>query len=259
MTGTKQYQKGGVGPRRFGEHKVHNKLKLNASTDLRAGDILIAKEWTPHNKESFVIPTAQMLLSHHGGASGASEHVLLVLEDGKPQVAEAVGGGVSIDVGVNMRDHVVYSCLDETLRWEAVFVAERLGGAAIGGLNTETYDAGKSPVQYRKSVGMTSVLFRRKNKGSKARARIKRLYDYVYDNKPLGGARMVCSEFAVSCYEVAAEKLGMSVFNVDPQAISAKALEALLMNRTGSFRLAGRYIGSRPYRKGQQLAISGPS
>ena len=259
MTGTTKYQRGGFGPRRFGEHKVHDKLKLNVSTDLRGGDILIAKEWTPHNKESFVIPAAQMLLSHHGGASGASEHVLLVLDDGKAQVAEAVGGGVSIDVGINMRDHVIYSCLDEVLCWEAVHVAERLGGVTVGNLNRVAYAAGNSPVQYRKSIGMTSVLFRSKNKGSKARARIKRIYDYVYDNEPLGGIRMVCSEFVVACYEVAAEKLGVSVFEVDPQAISAKALEGLLMNRAGSFKLAGRYIGSRPYREGQQVAISGPS
>lgn len=245
MSGAKaSYLKGTFGPRRFGEHKLHSKLKKNASADLRAGDILIAKEWSPHNKESLVIPVSQMLLSMHGGASMASEHVLMVLDDGDARVAEAVGGGVRISRGVKKRDHVVYSCADDTLRKEAVHVAERLGGLGAGELNNMwAYSKGNSPVQYRSRLGMSSVLFRSKRKGSRARARIQRLYDYVYGNGELGNARMVCSELVVACYQVAGEKLGSPIFNVDSQAISAKALEGIIMRHPG-FKLAGTYVGT---------------
>jgi hypothetical protein len=253
-----KYNAGSAGPRRFGEHKLHDKLRQLTSPDLRAGDILIAKEWSPHNKESFFIPLAQMLVSHHRGASGASEHVLLVVKDAEARTAEAVNHGVLISKGIQKRDHVVYGCTNEMLRWEVVKVACRLGGVQTGELDKDIYEAQKSPVNFRSRTGMPTVLFRRKNAGTGASQRVRQVYDFVYEGKALGDVRMVCSEFVTTCYEVAALRLTekthtrVTAFNVDPRAISAKALEGLLRAGTGPFRLSGRYRGALNYTKKQQ-------
>lgn len=253
-----RYKDGTSGPRRFREYSLHTHLRELADPDLRAGDVLIAKEWSPHSVESFFIPLGQALISHHTGASAASEHVLLVVDDSVAKTAQAVSQGVLISQGVNKRDHVVYGCTDESLRWEAVLVAERLGGAGVGETNEEVHAAGRSPVNFRSRKGAATVLFRRKNQGRGANRRLQQIYDHIYDGKPLGNVRMVCSEFVTTCYEVAAMRLNevqdrqVSVFNVDPRAVSAKALEALLRKTSGWFSLSGRYRGSVNYTKAQE-------
>lgn len=117
-----------LGPRRFGEHKWHDKLKKIATTDLRGGDILIAKEWSNRAFDVAAIRLGQAIFSHHAEASSQSEHVLLNCEDAEASTIESLSLGLLIADRINMRDHVVYSCRDEDLRWEAVYVAETLAG-----------------------------------------------------------------------------------------------------------------------------------
>jgi hypothetical protein len=253
-----KYQGGSAGPRRFGEFKMHKNLRELSSADLRAGDVLLAKEWSPHNVESFFIPAAQAAFSRTWGASAASEHALLVVEDGEAKTAQAVSKGVLISTGINKRDHVVYGCDDEQLRWEAVLVAERLGGVGVGEENVEAYNAGQVGMKFRKAASLPSVLFRQKRRGKGANKRLQQVYDHVYGGQPLGDVRVVCSEFVVTCYEVAAMRLSeqsetpVKAFDVDPRAISAKALEGLLQVGSGPFRLSGRYKGTIPYTAKQE-------
>lgn len=247
------------GPRRFGEHKIHAQLRKLGEPDLRLGDVLIAKEWKPHNLESFVIPLAQAVVSHHTGASAASEHLLMIVEDGTARNAQAVSGGVLISDGIVKRDHVVYGCTNRRLAEAAAGVAAALGGVDIDETNEDIQRRGESPVKFRSVPGAASVLFRRMNKGKGAQERLTAIYKFVYENKPLGGLRMVCSEFVVTCYEVAAMRMAeihpdiepVKAFDVDPRGVSAKALESLLRNPTTPFQLSGRYRGTVPYTKAQ--------
>jgi hypothetical protein len=256
-----------LGPRRFGEHKWHDKLKKIATTDLRGGDILIAKEWSNRALDVAVIRLGQAIFSHHAEASSQSEHVILNCEDGQASTIESLSQGLLISDRINMRDHVVYSCRDEDLRWEAVYVAETLAGKRkidasndYQGKYRKYYDDGKSEVKYRSNMGTAATLFRRKHQGKGALARIQKLYDIVYNGGSIEGVRMICSEFVASCYEVAAMRLNersdkepIYPFGqgVDPRAMTAKAFEAVLHRSYSQFSFAGTYIGAAPMTEAQ--------
>lgn len=260
-------------PRRFGEYKEHANLAQLLDSDLRAGDLLIAKEWTNHALDVAFVRTGQALFSHVRGGSSQSEHVLLNCLDGGPFTVEALSKGLRVADRVFRRDHVVYGCTNHALRTEAVRVAE-----ALSGVNTITpdniadyddadmieaktaaafelhYEAKKSVVKYRSGPGMAASVFRLKRQGRSAERRLVRLYDVVYGGKSAAGVKMVCSEFVASCYEVAALRLELTTgtnplpfgLGVDPRAMTAKALEAVLQRGNTCFRLAGRYRGTCP-------------
>ncbi len=259
-----------LGPRRFGEHKWHDTLKRIDSTDMRAGDILIAKEWSNRALDVTFIRMGQAVFSHHSGASSQSEHVLINCEDGEVATVESVSQGLLISNRINMRDHVVYSCRDEDLRWEAVHVAETLAGKKkietsqdYNGNFRKYYEDSQAEVKYRSLPGMAASVFRRKSQGKRALARIQKLYDIVYGDAPNEGIRMICSEFVASCYEVAAMRLNERTNKeaihpfgqgIDPRAMTAKAFEAVLHGSYSQFNFAGTYIGKDPMTNAQTEA-----
>lgn len=265
-------------PRRFGEHKAHKHMRRLGHDDLLKGDILIAKEWENTDMDVRIIRTSQAVFSHARGGSSQSEHVLLNCADGRVYVIESLGDGLNIGNSVRPRDHVVYSCMDETLRQEVCKVAEALAGVAdITPLHEDqgdtdelttaktfaAYAAHKATVKYRSYPGLAQSVFRRKSQGRFANARLKKLYDVVYQGKSAAGIRMICSEFAASCYEVAALKIERVTgknplpfgVGVDPRAMTAKALEAVLQRSNTCFLMAGSYVGAAPPDPSEQAFI----
>lgn len=253
-------------PKRLGERAAHQNLPKLKARDLLEGDILIAKVWGNDAFDAAFVRASQAVFSHVRGGSSQSEHVLLNCLDGGTFTVETLSRGTCISYDVERRDHVVYRCSDRLLAREASRVGKALAGVANIFVGTDVgdspalidakrgrafaqhYDQKKAEVKYRNPVGMAASVFRSKRQGRFAEARIARLHDIAYGNKAATGIAMICSEFIASCYEVAAAQLDSEApfgRGVDPRAMTAKALEAVL-NRSGSlFKLEGRFAGTK--------------
>jgi hypothetical protein len=219
------------------------------------GDIAICQEFSNYergqksrgkNIDNFAIRTGQALGSWMIKSSSNSEHAAIVCRGWGPggnpgQICDANVGDTSDGRkfrGVAARNWkprpaYIYRCNSVKLRNEASrisqVIATRVGtGAQSGG----RYDAG----------GATRCLWKMKYVDAESTAFVDRCYDFAYHN----GAKklfpgMFCSEFVVVCYMVAArhERCDLDNLNVDPRAISPKALQSLL-ERNGHFTRVGR-------------------
>jgi len=253
-------------PKRFGERSAHRNLRKLHDVDLHEGDILIAKVWGNDAWDAAFVRAAQATFSHVRGGSSQSEHVLLNCRDGGTYTVETLSRGTYISYQVERRDHVVYRCRDVELAREASRVGQLLAGvskiavgsqagdgaeiieARQGMAYAQHYNNKQAEIKYRNPVGIASTVFRTKSRGRNGNARIAHLSDLAYGGKSAAGVSMICSEFIAACYEIASDKLGTPPpfgAGVNPGAMTAKALEAVL-NRNGSlFKLKGRYAGTK--------------
>lgn len=228
------------GPRMIGERKTYNALP---QVIVEPGDILLCKEFDNQHdghfdSDNLAIRTGQAVFSHMRRGSANSEHAELVFTmgtDGAPgTVAEANGPGVLQSTWAH-RDAVVFRCNNPTLIKEALYVASRLTTVDTT-INTGSYSFGKA-------VG---GMFRNRGFGPIAKKYVTNLYNIVYsqDVMPQGqkvqAPSMFCSQFVTACYEVAAMRTGIRSLHVAPQAMSVKALEAMLERNPHVFTKMGR-------------------
>jgi hypothetical protein len=210
---------------------------------LETGDILIVKDFgnvRDSDSDSNFIRIGQAVFSHVRGGSAFSEHVLMCRLGGTENTVESVGEGLVKRSYVTARQHAVYRCTIKTsgvarMGAEAVKVGLKLAGMA-GIDEALPYGHGK----------MALSPFRLKYHGRFASRYVNDVYEFVYNKGPKRHSGMICSEFVALCYEVAGQKLlDHGVLDVDPRAMTAKALEAML-NRSADFQLVGRYEGDGP-------------
>jgi len=238
-------------PRRFGEHKFHDRIHGVSVDELRIGDILIAREWSIHDADG----------SLQRSATCPSEATLLVLRDAEEWTAESLYQGLKVRPKIRKRDHVVYGCTNRVLAREAALVAEVLAGLDPDEQEGER-PAPKSPVvvKDRGNLGAVALTFGRMKPRRGASQRIQKIYDVVYNGASPEGLRLISPEFIVTCYEVAAYAINLGrpdtapikAFGVHPWAVTGKALEALLMRPDTPFKLSGTFHGSLNQGEGSQ-------
>lgn len=177
--------------------------------------------------------------------SCSSEHVILVASDGQEDVIECVGVGAIRRSFVSARPHVVYRYKGEAkelIRKRVVEVAEWLSGNySLENRTRLNRGMNDAQVNYASTVKTAGSVFRAKFRGLSSHRRIARIAEQFAANQQ-PRYKMICSEFAATCYEVAAwDCHALSPLGIDPRAMTAKALEAVL-NRS-EFKLVGSYEG----------------
>jgi hypothetical protein len=224
------------------------------------GDIAICQEFSNYEQgqksrgkdiDNLAIRMGQAIGSWMIKSSSNSEHAAIVTRgwnegDHKGQICDANVGDTSDGRrfrGVAVRNWrprpaYIYRCNVTALRNEASRIAKVIAtrvssGAKSGG--RYDWDGAKKCVLKFKYVDAESAVF------------VDKCYDFAYNydaNKTLPG--MFCSEFVVVCYMVAAkhEHSDLGNLDVDPRAISPKALQSLL-ERNGSFSRVGRPYNDR--------------
>jgi len=229
-------------PRRFGEHKFHDRMHRLSVDELRIGDILIAREGSIHDTDG----------SGQRSVPCSPESTLLGLRDAEEWTAESLYQGLKVRPKILKQDHVVYGCTNRVLAREAALVAEVLAGLDPDELEGERPPA-QSPVVVKEHGHLGAVgAFRRGKVARGVSQRIQKIYDVVYNEASPDGVRLICPEFIVTCYEVAAyainlgrpETAPIKAFGVHPRAVTGKALEGLLMRPDTPFKLSGMFHGS---------------
>ena len=221
----------------------HNYYRKHPRIATSIGDILICQEFSNidaegKNIDNLGIRTGQAMFSWMRKSTSNSEHASIVTTGWA--VNDPVGFVCDANVtegkdGVAIRpwkprEAYVYRCNNAWLSAEASRVAQNIA-AKIRGKNG-FYDLKKAV----KSV------FKFKYVDKYTIKYINNCYYYVYgESRDRTFPGMFCSEFAVLCYILALRRLGISPgnLNVDPRAISVKALQSLL-ERNASFSRAGR-------------------
>jgi hypothetical protein len=239
--------------------------------ELRRGDILLVKLYEDYQywqdvdrlapyagmgKDGNSVLVAQAVFSHVKHGSATSEHVMLVADDGMEEVYESVCCGVIRSTRIYDRWHAVYRVVQnlQPLANEAARVAKQLGRqfdstGKLMNVPPLPDEQTTASVGYRSKGGMAASAFRPRHAGRRCDTRLQRIYDIVYNNKQdlRNGLKMICSEFVATCYEVAAMRLNRPpLFNVDPRAMTAKALEAALYRSASYITQVGIYQGSEP-------------
>ena len=222
--------------------------------ELCAGDILIAQELDgafSSEMDANFVRAGQAAFSHFGPsttASATSEHVVMITDDGTQKNVESASKGVVVGHWLTKRKYLVYRYTgsDDHMPFKAVGIGMLLAADDLTVKEDEGF------VKYAGYLKVAASVFRRKKAGHFASKRIERILELCDDlqsgKKTRADLRkenlkMICSEFVATCYEVAAYKsLGKGLLNVDPRAMTAKALEATL-NGNSDFTLQGVYTG----------------
>jgi hypothetical protein len=231
----------GWGPRGLYEERTFSKLP---EVTPEKGDILICKEWSNRSRHDgaksddlLYIRAGQALFSRMRRGSRNSEHAALCVatQGATRKVCEADGGGVSCNDMEN-RDMVVYRCSDVDLRNEAAKAALILTGQKKRAADGATLQAADYSWDKAKKA-----VFKSKKLMAKGRAYVEQLFRTVYEDDGGNPPAMFCSEFVTACYVLAAKRIEVYVpiLDVDPRAISPKALESLLERSAGWFTKAG--------------------
>ena len=217
------------------------------------GDILVCQEFSNRNpdgaknSDNFKIRTGQAIFSWMIKSSSNSEHAAIVY---KGWGADNADSGRICDANVGQtengqpfrgvavrkwspRDTYVYRCNNAALRGEAGNIAKAIATKVATDANSGgryDWEAAAKCVPKFKYVDKTSKEF------------VGKCYDFAYgSNGVTVFPGMFCSEFVVVCYLVAAKRLGLLLgeLDVDPRAISPKALQSLLERSS----LFGRRLG----------------
>jgi len=220
------------------------------------------RHFSEKNKDNFYIRVGQALGSWMSNSTSNSEHAAIVTtawstsDEGSPnplgRICDANVGdddsgrtirGIAIRIW-RARPAYVYRCTQQDLSREASAVGSGLASkvrASLYGATTARikggeydWDAAAHSVTKFKYVDAESTKF------------VDACYDIMYNVRgaPTHVPGMFCSGFAVVCYMVAAKRVfgdygRLGNLNVDPRAISPKALQSLL-ERSDLFSRAGR-------------------
>lgn len=212
------------------------------------GDIAVCQEVSNHvdgqksrgkDTDNFTIRVGQAIGSWMIKSSSNSEHAAIVYQgwDAGEDTGRICDANVTQGFrGIatrhwKPRPAYIYRCNDDALRHETGRIAHVIASKVRASVrHAGVYDwkkAGKSVLKF-KYVDSESTRF------------VDQCYDFAYgDGKDLPG--MFCSEFVVVCTMLAGKHLDRDLgsLNVDPRAISPKALQSLL-ERSSLFARMGR-------------------